>query len=67
MCFSCRFGVAMSGLTAVFVVEDRMYNDGIPDDYCHKDRYTGEQFVFFCLVCNCDLKSTIPLRSETLR
>ena len=36
----------------------------IPEDFCHKDRYTGEQYVFFCLVCNCDLKSLRPLRDH---
>lgn len=36
----------------------------IPEDFCHKDRVTTEQAVFFCLVCNCDLKSLRPLRDH---
>jgi len=33
----------------------------IPDDFCHKDRDSGTQAVFFCLVCDCDLKSVKSL------
>jgi len=36
----------------------------IPENFCHKDRETTEQAVFFCLVCNCDLKSLKPLRDH---
>jgi hypothetical protein len=36
----------------------------IPSDFCHKDMDTGEQAIFFCLVCDCELKSIIPLKSH---
>ena len=36
----------------------------IPDYFCHKDRETTHQAVFYCLVCNCDLKSLGPLRAH---
>jgi len=36
----------------------------IPDDFCHKDRETTQQAFFYCLVCNCDLKSLRPLRDH---
>ena len=36
----------------------------IPADFCHKDMSTGEQALFFCLVCDCELKSIIPLKSH---
>ena len=36
----------------------------IPENYCHKNRETTEQAFFFCLVCNCDLKSLRPLRDH---
>jgi len=36
----------------------------IPADFCHKDNSTGEQALFFCLVCDCELKSIIPLKSH---
>merc|ERR1740128_1103410 len=36
----------------------------IPDDFCHKNKETTEQAFFFCLVCNCDLKSLKPLRDH---
>lgn len=36
----------------------------IPEDFCHKDKITTEQALFFCLVCNCDLKSLRPLRDH---
>ena len=33
----------------------------IPDDFCHKNKQTTQQSIFFCLVCNCDLKNLRPL------
>ena len=36
----------------------------IPENFCHKDKVTTEQAVFFCNVCNCDLKSLKPLRDH---
>ena len=36
----------------------------IPDDFCHKDKETTQQAFFYCLVCNCDLKSLRPLRDH---
>jgi len=36
----------------------------IPDDFCHKNKQTTEQALFFCLVCNCDLKNLKPLRDH---
>ena len=33
----------------------------IPDNFCHKNRQTTEQSIFFCLVCNCDVKNLRPL------
>jgi hypothetical protein len=36
----------------------------IPENFCHKDRETTEQAMFYCLVCNCDLKSLKPLRDH---
>ena len=36
----------------------------IPDDFCHKNKETTEQAFFYCLVCNCDLKSLRPLRDH---
>ena len=36
----------------------------IPDDFCHKNKHTTEQNVFFCLVCNCDLKNLRPLKDH---
>ena len=36
----------------------------IPDDFCHKNKETTEQAYFYCLVCNCDLKSLRPLRDH---
>jgi len=41
-------------------------NSHIPDDFCHKDREEQRQNIFFCLVCNCDLKSIIPLRDHVM-
>lgn len=35
-------------------------NRSIDSTYCHKDP-DGYQNIFFCLVCNCDLKSIVPL------
>jgi len=35
----------------------------IPLDFCHKDA-DGVQALFFCLVCNCDLKHIVPLKSH---
>ena len=34
----------------------------IPDYFCHKDRETTQQAVFYCLVCNCDLKRDVHPR-----
>merc|ERR550534_2721920 len=36
----------------------------IPENFCHKDKVTTEQAVFFCNVCNCDLKLLKPLRDH---
>lgn len=36
----------------------------IPDDFCHKNKETTMQAYFYCLVCNCDLKSLRPLRDH---
>ena len=36
----------------------------IPDDFCLKNKQTTEQALFFCLVCNCDLKNLKPLRDH---
>jgi len=36
----------------------------IPDNFCHKDKYTTNQSYFFCIVCNCDLKNLKPLRDH---
>lgn len=36
----------------------------IPDDFCHKNKQTTEQNIFFCLVCNCDLKNLRPLKDH---
>eukprot|EP00088_Acartia_fossae_P033515 TRINITY_DN3430_c0_g1_i13.p1 TRINITY_DN3430_c0_g1~~TRINITY_DN3430_c0_g1_i13.p1 ORF type:complete len:495 (-),score=132.26 TRINITY_DN3430_c0_g1_i13:183-1667(-) len=36
----------------------------IPADFCHKNYDTGEQVIFFCLVCDCELKSVIPLKAH---
>ena len=33
----------------------------IPDDFCHKNKQTTQQNIFFCIVCNCDLKNLRPL------
>ena len=36
----------------------------IPENFCLKDYDTGVQAYYFCLVCNCDLKSLRPLRDH---
>ena len=36
----------------------------IPKDYCYKDYSTGEQTFFYCLACNCDMKSDVALMSH---
>ena len=36
----------------------------IPDDFCHKNKHTTEQSIFFCLVCNCELKNLRPLKDH---
>jgi len=36
----------------------------IRPDFCHKDMTTGEQAIFFCVVCDCELKSVIPLKAH---
>eukprot|EP00092_Neocalanus_flemingeri_P020470 GFUD01022175.1.p1 GENE.GFUD01022175.1~~GFUD01022175.1.p1 ORF type:complete len:818 (+),score=242.63 GFUD01022175.1:73-2454(+) len=36
----------------------------ISEDFCHKDKETTMQAYFYCLVCNCDLKSLRPLRDH---
>jgi len=36
----------------------------IPEDFCHKDRHTTSQACFFCLVCDCDLKSLKSLKDH---
>ncbi len=38
--------------------------DRLPDDFCQKDRYTGKQKIFFCLVCEVGLKSPSTLDSH---
>ena len=36
----------------------------IPEDFCLKNRYTTKQRIFFCIVCNCELKSLRPLKDH---
>lgn len=36
----------------------------IPEDFCHKDKQTTSQACFFCLVCDCDLKSLKSLKDH---
>lgn len=33
----------------------------IPEDFCHKNKWTKEQARFHCLVCGCDMLSLQPL------
>jgi len=70
--------VEMPGIMEVRFAKDDQYVDEeaedfydfqqrvkeISEDFCHKDKYHNEQYVFFCLVCNCDLKSLRPLRDH---
>ncbi|CAM6054848.1 unnamed protein product [Sphagnum tenellum] len=35
---------------------------GIPASFCKKDRRTTEQALFYCKLCECDLKSIDTLR-----
>ena len=44
--------------------EFQKHTQYIPDDFCKKNRSTTEQAYFFCLVCNCELKSLLPLRAH---
>ncbi len=37
----------------------------IPEDYCYKDYSTGEQNFFYCLVCQCPIKSIKSLDAHT--
>jgi len=36
----------------------------IPDDFCHKDKQTTLQAFFFCIVCECELKSIKSLQDH---
>ena len=36
----------------------------VPDNFCKKDRHTGLQTVFYCIVCNCDCKHIEGLRKH---
>ena len=36
----------------------------IPENFCRKDRNTSEQAMFYCIMCNCDLKNIRPLRDH---
>ena len=36
----------------------------VPDNFCKKDRHTGLQTVFYCIVCNCDCKDIEGLRKH---
>ena len=38
----------------------------IPENYCKKDKLTGLQKVFFCQVCDCDLRDVEGLRKHLL-
>ncbi len=38
--------------------------DNLSEDYCAKDRTYGVQRVFYCLACDCDMKSWISLDSH---
>jgi hypothetical protein len=38
--------------------------DCIPENFCAKDRDYGCQRIFFCLACDCDMKSLISLESH---
>ncbi len=37
----------------------------IPVDYCYKDYETGEQSYFYCLVCQCSMRSISSLDAHT--
>jgi len=69
--------VEMAGVMEVRVVDEdgtvmerqdfeefQAQNKSIRSDFCHKDMSTGFQRLFFCLVCNCDLKHIVPLKSH---
>ncbi len=38
--------------------------DTLPEDFCQKDRYTGYQKIFYCLVCSVELKGPPTLASH---
>ena len=46
----------------MFLFQDRVPH--IPDDFCQKNKRTTEQAIFFCLVCNCELKNLRPLKEH---
>ena len=38
---------------------------GIPEDMGKKDKFTTVQAIFYCLLCECELKSIATLRAHT--
>ena len=43
---------------------DYQKENNIPDDFCLKDKYTNEQYIFYCRVCKCDSKSVVSLSAH---
>ncbi len=48
----------------VFDLQEDPGLDYLPEDYCAKDRDYGVQRVFYCLSCDCELKSWLHLDSH---
>ena len=36
----------------------------LPENFCAKDKYNGVQKIFWCLVCDCDMKSLVSMDSH---
>ncbi len=38
--------------------------DGLPGNFGRKDKFTTVQGIFYCMVCECEIKSIVTLRDH---